>query len=192
MDFDQAKDELNITLGDSEDVTFTPEEKIRALTKAWKDSYVIKVVWDSTLTFDSSVYRYAIPPGVDTVKGIYISASNSSSDNPEPIDAGLWSVIDGYIHFTPTAGRTIPTGYTLYIKGGKKLDPDTDTLDTDGLQEYVIALAGYNTLGMLGYKKANLFLKNDTSMGELITLKRDLKDDVREARSKLLREFEAV
>jgi len=192
MNFDTTKDELNITLGDSQDVTFTPEEKIRALTKAWNDSYVVKVVWDSTLTFDASVYQYAIPTSMDTIKGIYISASNSSSNNPDPIDAGLWSVIDGNIHFNALAGRTIPTGYSLYIKGGKKLDPDTDTLDTVGLQEYVIALAGYNTLGMLGFKKANLFLKNDTSMGELITLKRDLKDDVREARAKLLREFEAI
>lgn len=192
MTFDETKDELNVTLGDSEDVTFTPEEKIRALTKAWNDTYVVKVVWDSTLTFDSSIYQYTIPTSMNTVKGVYISASNSSSDNPEPIDASLWSVIDGSIHFTPTAGRTIPTGYTLYIKGGKKLDPATDTLDTVGLQEYVIALAGYNTLGMLGFKKANLFLKNDTTVGELITLKRDLKDDVREARAKLLREYEAV
>ena len=192
MNFDTTKDELNITLGDSEDVTFTPEEKQRALTKAWNDTYVVKVVWDSTLTFDSSVYQYTIPTSIDTVKGIYISASNSSSDNPEPIDSSLWSVIDGNIHFNALAGRIIPTGYSLYIKGGKKIDPDTDTLDSVGLQEYVIALAGYNTLMLLGYKKANLFLKNDTTVGELITLKRDLKDDIREARAKLLREFEAV
>lgn len=192
MNFTETKDELNITLGDSEDVTFTPEEKIRALTKAWNDTYVVKTVWDSTLTFDSAVYQYAIPTSMDTVKGIYISASNSSSDNPDPIDSGLWHVVDGNIHFNALAGRTIPTGYTLYIKGGKKLDPATDTLDTVGLQEYVIALAGYNTLGMLGFKKANLFLKNDTTVGELITLKRDLKDDVREARAKLLREYEAI
>lgn len=192
MDFDETKTELNITLGDTDNVTFTPEEKIRALTKAWNDSYVVKVVWDSTLTFDPSTYQYTIPTSMDTVKGIYISVTNSSSSNPDPIDASLWSVIDGNIHFNALAGRSIPTGYTLYIKGGKKIDPDTDTLDTVGLQEYVIALAGYNTLGMLGFKKANLFLKNDTSMGELITLKRDLKDDVREARAKLLREFEAI
>lgn len=192
MDYDTTLEKLNITLGDTENVTFTPEEKQRALTRAWNDSYVVKVVWDSTLTFDSSVYQYAIPTSMDTVKGIYISASNSSSDNPDPINAGLWSVIDGNIHFNALAGRTIPTGYTLYIKGGKKLDPDTDTLDTAGLQEYVIALAGYNTLMLLGYKKANLFLKNDTSMGELITLKRDLRDDVREARAKLQRSFEAI
>lgn len=192
MTFNETKEELDITLGDSEDVTFTPEEKTRALTKAWNDPYVVKTVWDSSLAFDSTIYQYAIPTSMTTVKGVYISASNSSSDNPEPIDASLWSVIDGYIHFTPTAARTIPTGYTLYIKGGKKLDPTTDTLDTVGLQEYVIALGGYNTLSLLGYKKANLFLKNDTSMGELITLKRDIKDDVREARAKLLREFEAI
>lgn len=192
MTFEETKTELNITLGDTDNVTFTPEEKIRALQKAWNDSYVVKIVWDSTLTFNSTVATYTVPTSIDTVKGIYISNSNSSSDNPDPIDAGLWSVIDGSIHFSALAGRTIPTGYTLYIKGGKKYDYATDTLPTVNLQEYVIALAGYNTLGLLGFKKANLFLKNDTSMGELITLKRDLKDDIREARAKLLREFQGV
>lgn len=192
MTFEETKTELNITLGDSDNVTFTPEEKIRALQKAWNDSYVVKVVWDSTLTFDASTSTYTIPTGVDTVKGIYLSNNNSADVFPDPIDAGLWSVIDGSIHFSSLAGRTIPQGYTLFIKGGKKYDYATDTLPTVNLQEYVIALAGYNTLMLLGYKKANLFLKNDTSMGELITLKRDLKDDIRESRAKLLREFQAV
>lgn len=192
MTFEETKTELNITLGDSDNVTFTPEEKIRALQKAWNDSYVVKVVWDSTLTFDASTSTYTIPTVIDTVKGIYLSNNNSADVFPDPIDAGLWSVIDGSIHFSSLAGRTIPQGYTLFIKGGKKYDYATDTLPTVNLQEYVIALAGYNTLMLLGYKKANLFLKNDTSMGELITLKRDLKDDIRESRAKLLREFQAV
>lgn len=192
MTFNETKEELDITLGDSEDVTFTPEEKTRALTKAWNDPYVVKTVWDTTTTFDSSNYQLAIPSGMDVVKGVYISNTNSTDSNPDPIDASLWSIVDGNIHFSALAGRTIPTGYGLYIKGVKKLDPASDTLDTVGLQEYVIALAGYNTLAMLGFKKANLFLKNDTTVGELITLKRDLKDDIREARAKLLREFEAV
>lgn len=50
MDYSDTYDELNITLGDNDDVTFTPEEKARALKKAWNDPYVVKVVWDSTLT----------------------------------------------------------------------------------------------------------------------------------------------
>lgn len=192
MDYSDTYDELNITLGDTENTTFTPEEKTRALRKAWNDSHVVKGIWDSTLTFNSTTYQYTIPTSMDTVSGIYISASNSSSDNPEPIDASLWYVLDGNIHFLPAATRHIPNGYTLYIKGKKKIDPDTDSIYSVGMQEYVIALGGYNTLTLLTYKKANLFLKNDTSMGELITLKRDLKDDVREARAKLLREYEAV
>lgn len=192
MTFEETKEQLNITLGDSDNVTFTPEEKIRALRKAWNDSYVVKPVWDSTLTFDASTYQYAIPTSMDTVKGIYLSNSNSSDVFPDPIDAGLWEVVDGKIQFNSLAGRSIPQGYTLYIKGGKKYDYATDTLPTVSLQEYVIALAGYNTLMLLGYKKANLFLKNDTSMGELITLKRDLKQDISEARAKLQRSFEAV
>lgn len=57
MTFNETKEELDITLGDSEDVTFTPEEKTRALTKAWNDPYVVKTVWDTTTTFDSSNYQ---------------------------------------------------------------------------------------------------------------------------------------
>lgn len=192
MTFDETKDELNITLGDSENVTFTPEEKIRALRKAWNDPYVVNVVWDSSLTFTSTVADYALPSTLTSVKGIYISASNSTADLPDPIDSSLWQVNGNTLTFSNKATRVIPNGYTLHIKGNYKLDYDADSLDTTNLQEYVIALAGYNTLMLLGYKKANLFLKNDTSMSELITLKRDLKQDISEARAKLARSFEAV
>lgn len=191
MDFNDTLDELNITLGDSANVTFTPEEKQRALQKAWKDSYVVKTVWDTTTAFDTNTYRYLIPITMTTVKGISLSAGNSTDSFPDPIDSSLWSVVNGYIQFNSGAS-IIPDNYTLYVKGAYKYNYLTDTITDVNMQEYIIALAGYNTLGLLGYKKANLFLKNDTSMGELITLKRDLREDVKEARAKLLREFEAV
>jgi len=99
-------------------------------------------------------------------------------------------VVDTNIHFKKGASSYIPDGYTLYIKGRVKLDPTTDTLPSSNHEEYIIALGGYNTLTLLGYKKANLFLKNDTSMSELINLRREFKQDVREYRAKLLREYE--
>lgn len=192
MDYQDTLDQLNITLGDTGDVTFTPEEKARALQKAWNDSYVVDVTWDSSKTFSSTTYQYALPSGMKTVKDIYISPTNDSSSAPSKIDASLYEVVDGNIQFKNNALAVIPEGYTLYIKGGQKLDHTSDTLTSTNMQEYVIALAGYNTLMLLGFKKANLFLKNDTTMGELIALKRDLKDDVRELRAKLHREFEGV
>lgn len=192
MDYDATLDELNIILGDTGNVTFTPEEKQRALTKAWKDPYVVKTDWDASLTFDTSTYQYTMPSSLTTVKDIYLSASNSSSDFPEKISSDLWEVVDGNIQFKPGANSVIPDGNTLYLKGNYKLDPDTDTLPTPGLEEYVLALAGSNTIDLLKYKKANLFLKNDTSMSELIALGRDFKLDVKEARNRLQREYESA
>lgn len=187
----QTLSTLNIALGDTSNVTFTTEEKQRALTKAWNNSYVVTVQWDSSLTFDTSTYQYTVPSGLTTIKDIYISASNSTSDFPEKISNDLWEVVENKIQFKPQANNIIPDGYTLYLKGNYKVTVD-DTLDTVNLQEYVIALAGYETLTLLGYKKANLFLKNDTSMAELIALRREFKQDVIELRQKLAREFESA
>lgn len=187
MDYNETLDELNATLDDTEDVTFTPEQKQRALTKAWNDSHVVKTVWDTTLTFDQNTYQYTVPTALTTVKDIYISTSNTTMDFPEPIDSDMWEVIDGNIQFV--GANIIPQGWTLYCKGNKKITVD-DTLDTTNLQEYVIALAGYNCLTALSYKKVNLFLKNDTTLSELIGLRRELGAEVKELRAKLQKDYE--
>lgn len=192
MNYEDTLEQLNIELGDTGNVTFTVEEKERALTKAWNDSDVVNTVWDTTLTFDHTTYQYAIPSSLDTVKDIYISISNSTADAPEKIDSDLWEVVNGNIQFSSKATSAIGQGYTLYLKGNYKLDPDSDSISNVTLQEYVTALAGWETLRLLGYKKANLFLKNDISMSELITLKRDFENDVKNLRNKLHTEFESA
>ena len=192
MDFDDTLEELNITLGDSGNVTFTPEEKIRALRKAWNDSSVVKPVRNATLTFTVGTYNQSLPSGLTTVTGISLSPSNSlTSDFPYSVSTDLYEVIDGVIYWKNRANSVIPTGYTLYVTGNYKYDYASDTLPTKALQEYVIALGAYNTLGLLGFKKANLFLKNDLTMGELLSLKQNLKQEVNELKGKLVRAFEA-
>ena len=192
MDYQDTLDTLNITIGDSDDVTFTPEEKQRALTKAWNDSFVVKTVWDSTTTYSTNTYQYAIPISMTSVKDIYISASNNTaSDKPQQIDKSLWEVVDGNIQFNNYADQVITNGYTLYIKGNYKYTV-SDTVSDVATQEYIIALAGYNTLTALTYKKANLFLKNDTSMSELISLRRELEREVKEYRARKPREYESM
>lgn len=193
MDYSETLEQLNITLGDTEDTTFTPEEKARALQKAWNDSYVVNQVVDSTLTFTKGTVSQAIPATLTTVTGISLSPSNSlTSDFPELIGTDNYDIVDGNIRWKNRANSIIPDTYTLYLIGNKKLDWNTDTLDTVNLQEYVLALAGYNTLSLLGYKKANLFLKNDLSMAELISLRRELKQEAMEYRAKLQRSFEGA
>lgn len=192
MDYQDTLDQQNITLGDSDDVTFTPEEKARAMQRAWKDSYVVNRVVDSTLTFSQDTSDYNIPATLTTVTDIALSPSNSSADFPQNIPQDLWEVVNGVIKFKNGANNIIPDGYTLYLKGNYHYDYTADTLPSNNLQEYVVALGSYNTLSQLMYKKANLFLKNDTTMSELIAMKRDLKQEVLELRGKLQRSFEGA
>lgn len=192
MDFQETLDELNITLGDTENVTFTPEEKTRALRKAWNDSYVVDTVFDDTGSFTAGTYNYALPAGMTTISDVFISPSNSTSNAPTTIDSNYYEVSGGNLRFRNDASVYTSSGYGYTVKGYKKLDPDSDTLDTPNLQEYVIALAGFNTLTALGFKKANLFLKNDTTMAELISLRRELEQEVIRLRGKLQRSFESA
>lgn len=190
MDFGTALTELNTILGDAGDVTFTSAEKTRALTRAWNDQYVVTTVWDDSLIYTTGTYQYGVD-NMTTVKDVYLSTTGTSKPMPDPIDGGLWEVIDGNIQFNSKADTIIPTGYILYLKGTLKLTTD-DTLDNVNLQEYVLASAGVNTLTLLGFKKANLFVKNDLSMAELIGLRRELMVDVKEGRTRLLKEFQSA
>lgn len=191
MDFSETLTELNIRIGDSENVTFTVEEKTSALQMAWNDNNVVNTVWDS-ITFSAGTFQYAVPSTMDTVKDIYVRPGNSASAPPQKIDTTLYEVIDGNIQFRNNAARYLVDGYTYYVKGNHKIDYATDSLASTNLQEYVLALGGYNTLTLLGYKKANLFLKNDLTVPELIALKNNFAADVRRLRGKLLREWETA
>ena len=183
--------DLNTTLGDSTDITFSSGEKTRALTRAWNDPYVVNPVWDTSLTYTQGTYQYTVPSTLTTLQDIYISPTGSSSPMPDPIDAGLWEKVGSKLQFHSDADRLIPTGYILYLKGNYKLTT-SDNLPDEAMYEYVLSLAGVNTLSLLGHKKANLFLKNDTTMAELIGLRRELQNDVREGRQRLRRAFESA
>lgn len=191
MDFDTAKTELNTLLGDANNVTFTDAEKTRALTKAWNDPYAVKVSWDSSLTYTQGTYQYDLPETLTTVKDMYLSTVGDDNPFPEPISNDLWDLVDGKIQFNLMADSLIPAGSTLYLKGNYKFTTD-DPLNPVGLQEYVLSLAGYNTLTMLSHKKANLFVKNDITMGELLSLRQQLMVDIKEARTRLLKEYESA
>lgn len=181
--------ELDTTLGDSGNVTFSSDEKKRAMTRAWNDSFVVQQGWDNSLTYRQGTYQYDSP--FDAVEDIYLSSQGVSIPSNSPIDTSLWDLIAGEIQFNLKADNLIPDGSTLYIKGRYKLTVD-DTLDTPSLQEYVLALAGYNTLTLLSHKKANLFVKNDITMGELLSLRQQLLVDVKEARARLPKSYESA
>jgi hypothetical protein len=189
LTFAQTLAQVNIVLGDTANSTFTPEEKTRALTKAWNDEYVVNDVWDTTGTYSVSNYQTAVPTALSAIKDIGVKVS--TSDFPESVDSSLYDIVGSNIQWTQNARYTLTDGTGIYVLGTKKLTVD-DVLPTVALQEYVIALGAYETLTLLGYKKANLFLKNDTSMGELIALKRELERDVKQMRSRFARSFQPI
>lgn len=184
LSFSAAQTTLDTIIGDGASVTFSSSEKQRALTKAWNDAYVVNEVWDTSLTYSTGVYQYTRPATLSSIQDIYISLTGSSSPFPDPIDSSMWEDVNGKIQFNSLADRVIPGSYVLYLKGHYKLTTTDDVVNTN-MQEYVLALAGVYTLKMLTHKKANLFTKNDVTMGELITLKRDLQQDVTDLRRQL-------
>lgn len=171
--------QLNIRLGDTDNFTYTPEEKEDALDEAINNDYVRKQIWDSSLTYSVGTYQYAKPTGVDVIQDIYIKPDNNLEE-PEKIDSNLWEVVGDNIHLKH-GSHVIPDGYTLYLKGFTKYET-ADTLTETSLQEYVLNLAQLKLMRMLGVKKALRFLKNDTSMAEVVAIKRELEAEVREYR----------
>lgn len=187
MDFNSFLAKLNIALGDSDNFTYTPEEKTRALTEAFNDPYAVTNTWNTTLSFTTGTYQYALPTGTTTVRDIYIKADNSQ-DYPEKIDSGLWEVVGSNIQFMP-GSDVIPQGYALYVRGANKIGV-ADTVTDVALQEYILTVAQFRCLKLLGNKKINRFLKNDTTVAELITLKRDLEQDMMAYRRRLPTQYQ--
>lgn len=187
MNFDALYDKLNIRLGDNDNFAFTQEEKESILTEAIEDPYVVKSVWDSSLIYSLGTWQYAVPSGVTTVKDIYIKYGDN--EDPEPI-ALNWDVVEGNIQFKGRSS-TVPDGTTLYIRGNYKYTI-SDTITETRLQQYVLNLAQVNALDEIGMKKILKFVKNDTSVSEIIAIKRELERKVSQHRSSIQKEFQSA
>lgn len=189
--FADLKTTLNLRIGDTDDFTFTDVEKSQALTEAFNDPLVTKPIWDSTLAFVYGTYQYTKPTGVDVVQDIYTRAPGDTISEPKQIDSKLWEVVDGNIQFKNEADNYIAEGCTLFIKGKTKYTVDDSIAETN-VQEYILNLAVFNLLGMLGHKKVFKFLKNDTSVSEAIAIKREAERHVQEYRRRMPRQFESA
>ena len=181
--------ELNVRVGDTDNFTFTSDEKTSALTEAFNDDYAITDKWDTSVTFVTGTYQYAKPSGVDVVLDIYIKTDNSQ-EYPTKIDSSLWEVVGSNIQFKPGAD-VIPNGYTLYLKAKTKYDT-ADTIAETNLQEYILTLAQLRLYKIMLNKKSMRFLKNDTSVNEIVTIKRELEQDVNNYRRRLPKSYQVA
>lgn len=191
MDFTALKAKLNTRLGDADNFAFTSEEKDEILTEAIQDPYVVRTVWDETLTFASGTYQYEIPEEISTVKDVYIK--RNAGLEPEPITVPYEVIIIDDLKYLQFKGGSyhLPHNTTLYIRGSYKLTI-TDNIDDVRTQQYVLNLAQLNALDNLGMKKVLRFLKNDVSVSEIVTIKRELERKVAQHRASIQREYQAA
>lgn len=189
MDYTALRTTLNIRLSDTDNFAFSSAEKDEAMTEAFNDDLVKYEAWDSTLTYDDQTYQYAVPSAVSVIEDIYIRPGNTTDAKPESIASSMWEVVGSNIQFKNNSNSFIPDGYTLYIRGTKKYTT-SDTINETELQEYVLNLAILQCLNLIGVKKVVRFLKNDTTMSEIIGMKREIERKVAEYRRRLPKRFE--
>jgi hypothetical protein len=189
LTFAQALVQLKLLTSQTTNFTFTDDELTQALQEAWNNTFVCNTILDSSTSFVSGTYTYNIPATLTVVTGIFYKPT--STDPMKQLDRRLYMIVNGTIQFIDDVTSWLNDTYTLYIKGRYKLTT-TDSLTTDNLCNYVISLAAYLLLKRLSYKMTLLFLKNDTSMADIINARRDMQADMLAYKQALQREFEAI
>jgi hypothetical protein len=190
LSFSNALTELKTLTSQTNNFTFTDDELTQALTEAWNNTYVCNKVTDASLSFTSGTYQYTIPADMTVVTAIWVQFA---SDQPKSqLDRAMYHFPDNStIEFIGNVDSWLDTGLTLYLIGRYKLTT-TDSLTTEALVNYVISLAAYYLLKRLALKAALQFLKNDTTIGEIIQLRNAYQSDMLMAKQSLQREFESV
>ena len=182
MNFAAFLTALNLILGDTNNFALSTDQKTQNLTTAFQDQYAILPVWDNSLTFSINAYQYAIPSDITSISDVYLE--RDVSQFPEYIGRDLWEVIGSNLQFNNMAHWTIPDTYPLWLKGYYKVKT-TDTINDVALQNYILALAGWISLRNLTYTKINSFLRNDTTVQELIATRKEMYSDLLEYRRQI-------
>lgn len=187
--FADALTQLKLLTSQTGNFTFTDDELTQALQTAWLDDFTCKVVWDSSLSFTTGTWQYAIPTGVDVVQDLYYE--KSTTDYPERLDTSLYEIVNGNIQFNPRADKWLITGMSLFVRGRTKLAL-TDSLTTTQLINYVIYTAANILLEQLMLKQAFVFLRNDTSSADISRAISTIQSASLRYKQALVREFETA
>lgn len=166
--FNEMQTRLNTVLDDADNFTFTADEKEEALTQAWDDEYVWTDEYNETITTVSEQSNYSLPTGIEHIEEIMIDKENDGY--PEPLDPSAYRIYGGKIYFNRNY-KSLEGSKTLVLVGKKKLTT-SDDLPTF-LQNYVLALAQAYTTELLRNKRVNRFIKNDTTLGEILRAGQD-------------------
>lgn len=156
---------LDIWLDDADDFAFTDAQKAEGYNSVVNDDpLVYQVVKDVTIPTTANTPTYT--PAADYEAILAIAVDINGDGFPLPIDRGGWDFVDGTIRLNRVY-KSLPAGKTIHLTAKKKLDADTDTIPTR-LQAYVLHRATAGMLSILSSRKTGRFLRNDTTMTEIL------------------------
>lgn len=165
---------LNVKARDGSDLSFTSAEKTEALITAFADPFVVTIVRDTSLTTLVNTDHYTVPSSLTTLLKVGLQLNTYGKPN----DTEGWNVYGGTLYFDD-----LPiTGKTIVLVGTYKLTV-TDNIPDDR-QEYVLTLAKIELVKYLQQSLASTFLTNDMTMGDLVTLERNMMAEAQAWRTK--------
>lgn len=166
LSYTQMYTRLNTWLRDGDDFTFSQVEKNEALGLAIDDPLVYVNDRDTSLSVtDNVTFSYQLPSGWTNVNNIAIDVYGDGSD--KNIDRSAWWVTNGVLYFQRNYVISFPVGHSIILYGRHKLS-NFDIIP-NFLQEYVLCMAAANTIAYLRAGKTNRFLRNDVTMGEMLS-----------------------
>lgn len=155
---------LNIELRDTDNVTFSVLEKTEALTRAIEEEVVAVIEEDASTVLVQGGRTYPLNSQVRNVLGIDIDTGNTGL--PIPLDAEAYTFIAPNLTLASSYINGLPAGSVLYINWLRKLITTDDFPAV--LVPYILNKGIYYTTEELASGKVNRFLRNDTSLAEII------------------------
>lgn len=189
LTFAQTLTQLTLYTSQTANFTFTSDELTQALQTAWNDTYNVKTVWDGSTSFVAGTWQYALPATITSVRDLYFK--RTTTDNPELIDPNLYEIVAGNIQFNRQIQRWLTDSYTIYIKGVYHLTT-SDNLTTTNQINYVVNLAAEILLNNLVLKRTFVFLRNDTTLSDIVRALQVVQGQVLRYKQAILREYQSI
>lgn len=162
--FLDIKTRLNTELGDSDNATFSDTEKNEALTRAFEDEMVAVIERDTSVVITNSLTDYTL---LSSIRAIYeIKVDTDGTGNYRKLSAEAYDYIQPILELTYGYATALPSGSRLKITQLRKLGVNDDI--PSKYVPYVLNQAIAETVAQLQNKKINRFLRNDTTMAELL------------------------
>lgn len=163
----------DVWLDDADNFAFTAAAKDEMMRTAIDDDpFVFKVIEDRSLTTTALTSVYPVDDSYGDIIEVRIDQWGDGFGTPVSPDG--WDFIDGNLIFKPSH-KMMPAGKTLILRVVQKLY-NYDVLD-EMLAAYVLHMFAANCMRVLVSRKTGRFLRNQTTLAELMSAMQEHKNE---------------